>query len=815
MKKNKFLLFSPMVLGFASLVTLISCGQSDKISEQKDIYVAVDGVQTKFYEKAIELFNKTESYNKGFRIKTINKDVWAALDFTVQGLDDKSVPDIFYAPQDRLTDFMQKNALADINTFSPNLFNDIATKLSLSQQQKEDMREFGNVKAISKDGLDEVTKFVGLRHNKEGIVIASNKSEEETREVFKNPSTDTLKELVEKGETVLRLQDLWYGNGIFYGGMEAYWNSLTPSQKEAYGKNLDKYLASKILYLSSDEANKVSSGFIKGDKFHEIYKKGLEAVVDVLWPVIDAAYIMDESKFSKTVWFKKGITQSDLQSLYVKDMGNVYASAMKLMKENKISYSLIGTWDVQNSEIAGGAKSFFNVIKVNENAQYKQAPGSWSYMINSRNNGASKDRKDAISQFLKIVFEIDPYYEYFKSDSKVPYSQHRQDQVKEKILEDNKQAFDSIHKLATDLGYADAKELQNATNTFLKPLIEFMNTGVFWPSWETPKNLNNPDADDNLTPTSEMNIDPTKRASFIKAEKYDQLASQMKPTLALRNTIAVLLGLKDNWSTQLVGNGESWQIGASKMKDNAFAKLSEQYKDQIVQQQPKDNLEGTFHIRKVEKIIFGANGDNKTTDVVELLKQISEAITNNTLDKLIADVVARAKEFSKETAKVAVSDQEIEKAAKLYFQNYINAARITKLVQDELQNNNMPKKNGTPSNYKGQVVINKLEQYDKLLSFDKILNVITSTKTLDQGGVGILQTQPSRFDSSNPRFAFVWGRWNDQVLGNVEWYKQLKSQNVNSAQTFLNVLENKFSEVFTEFANSLKDGASVSVKLSE
>lgn len=251
------------------------------------------------------------------------------------------------------------------------------------------------------------------------------------------------------------------------------------------------------------------------------------------------------------------------------------------------------------------------------------------------------------------------------------------------------------------------------------------------------------------------------------------------------------------------------------MKDNAFAKLSEQYKDQIVQQQPKDNLEGTFHIRKVEKIIFGANGDNKTTDVVELLKQISEAITNNTLDKLIADVVARAKEFSKETAKVAVSDQEIEKAAKLYFQNYINAARITKLVQDELQNNNMPKKDGTPSNYKGQVVINKLEQYDKLLSFDKILNVITSTKTLDQGGVGILQTQPSRFDSSNPQFAFVWGRWNDQVLGNVEWYKQLKSQNVNSAQTFLNVLENKFSEVFTEFANSLKDGASVSVKLSE
>ena len=70
---------------------------------------------------------------------------------------------------------------------------------------KEDMREFGNVKVIFKDGLDEVIKFVGLRYNKEGIVIVLNKFEEEICEVFKNLSIDILKELVEKGEIVLRL----------------------------------------------------------------------------------------------------------------------------------------------------------------------------------------------------------------------------------------------------------------------------------------------------------------------------------------------------------------------------------------------------------------------------------------------------------------------------------------------------------------------------------------------------------------------------------------------------------------------------------
>ncbi|MCU9937720.1 hypothetical protein NW731_04740 [Mycoplasmopsis felis] len=135
------------------------------------------------------------------------------------------------------------------------------------------MEAFGKVVGKSNDGLRNVEQFVGLRHNKEGIILASNKSEEETRTIFNNANTDTLKELVEAGETVLRIQDLWYGNGVFYGGMETYFNSLSEEEQEAFGKNFANILASKILYY---DGTKTTSGFIKTDKHHEIYKKVLK-----------------------------------------------------------------------------------------------------------------------------------------------------------------------------------------------------------------------------------------------------------------------------------------------------------------------------------------------------------------------------------------------------------------------------------------------------------------------------------------------------------------------------------------------------------
>lgn len=801
MKKNKFLLFSPVILTGTTLATLISCGQTD-IKDSKDIYIAVDGVQQDFYNKAIELFKQTDSYKEGFRIKTIAKDVWSALDFSVQGINDNAVPDIFYTPQDRLTDFVQKNAVANLDKFDPNLFDDIAKEVQLTETEKNDAKKFGEVSGVSRDGLRTLSQLVGIRHNKEGIIIASNKSELETRNVFNNPSSDTLKELVESGEIVLRLQDLWYGNGIFYGGMKAYWDSLSEEEQTRYGKKFGEALASKTIYADPTTPNKHSSGFIKGDKYHPIYKKGLEAVVDVLWPVINAAYFMTDEEYSQTPWAKKDISRADLQGLYTKEVGNVQSRIFELMAENKLSYTIIGTWDVQVAQRTANAKSFFNVIKVNENTEYKQAPGAWSFMINARNNGASEARRKAISQFIKNIFEVDPYYNYFKQDSKVPYSQSRQEAINQKISEDNKAKTKEISDLATELGYTDVKDLKASTDLLLQPVINFRNEAIFWNSWSSDEDKTNPLGEQNIIKKEKMSLSDVKKISIVQDSDYATLNSSLEDAIPLRNAVAAILGLTNDWDSQLQGNQQTWQIGDSLLKEGEFDRLAAS--NDIVQ----DATNKTFHIRKVEKMIFGANGDNKTTDVAQLIAKISEAITNNTLDTLISDVVTKAKTFAK-SSKTPASDEVVEKAANLYFNNYVNAAKTSKVIENALTNYNIPKKDKTPSNYKVNDVISKLEEYDKLLSFDKILAVMSSTKPIAENGLGSLNTQTNRFDSSNPQFVGVWEKWNNLILGNVEWYKTLKDNNVKTRDKFLTALEDKFSTTFADFASAIQQGTTV------
>lgn len=809
MKKRKLFLLSSSLLSTAGFLAAASCGSSES-SESKEIVVAVDGVQQNFYKEIIEKFQNTESYKEGYRIKTITKDVWSALDFGVQGLNDPLVPDIFYGPQDRLTDFVQKNALVDLSVFSPTLFSELATNLNLSDVQRQEMEAFGKVVGKSTDGLRNVEQFVGLRHNKEGIILASNKSEEETRTIFNNTNTDTLKELVEAGETVLRIQDLWYGNGVFYGGMETYFNSLSEEEQEAFGKNFANILASKILYY---DGTKTTSGFIKTDKHHEIYKKGLEAVADLVWPIIEAAYIKNETEFAETVWGRKGFKQGDLQGLYVSNMGNVHDSLMQFMSEGKLSYALIGTWDVQNSERAGKAKSFFNVLKVNETVPYKQAQGSWAYMVNSRNNGASEGRKKAITEVLKLAFQPKSYYEYFKTDSKVPFADSRQTEINRSIEQENSREFERFNKLSKDLGYSSISELQTATSEFLKPLIAISRAGINWNAWEKTTDATSPMSEQNMIPASEMQITGDKKATFISDESYNTLNSSLTSTLPLRNTIASLLGLTDDWSNQLVGGqgNQPWQVGEQILKDGAFAALSEEYNDNIVQEAANGENKGSFHMRKVEKIIFGANGDNKESDVLPLIEEISNAIKENKLEELQSKIVAKAKVFSNKAAKTTVDDATIEKVAKAYFGNYVNAARISSLVKSELANKNMPKKDNTSSEYKGQQVIDELAKYDKLLSFDKILKVVTSTKDLKNNGIGVLTTQPTRFDSSNPQFSHVWGRWNDRTFGNAEFYKTLKGKGVTTKEQFVSAIEDNLSSLFSEWASTFTDPTATSV----
>ncbi|WAM03110.1 hypothetical protein ONA22_04965 [Mycoplasmopsis cynos] len=140
-------------------------GQQFKRSKRdgsEEIVVAVDGVQKKFYEKAIELYNKTPSAKK-FKIKMIEKDVFGAIDINTQGITDKRVADIFYTPADRVTDFTQRKNLVQIEDFLPGILDDIAKEIGASEKEKEAMRYFGTIKGRSKANPEkQVTKLILL-----------------------------------------------------------------------------------------------------------------------------------------------------------------------------------------------------------------------------------------------------------------------------------------------------------------------------------------------------------------------------------------------------------------------------------------------------------------------------------------------------------------------------------------------------------------------------------------------------------------------------------------------------------------------------
>ncbi|WAM05408.1 hypothetical protein OM999_03445 [Mycoplasmopsis cynos] len=204
MKKNKLILPAVGLFGVAVAGTAIACSKRDGSEE---IVVAVDGVQKKFYEKAIELYNKTPSAKK-FKIKMIEKDVFGAIDINTQGITDKRVADIFYMPADRVTDFTQRKNLVQIEDFLPGILDDIAKEIGASEKEKEAMRYFGTIKGRSKAQPEkQVTKLMAIRHNTEGLILASTKEESEARSELQNTRYDTLIELVKTGKALFRFQD--------------------------------------------------------------------------------------------------------------------------------------------------------------------------------------------------------------------------------------------------------------------------------------------------------------------------------------------------------------------------------------------------------------------------------------------------------------------------------------------------------------------------------------------------------------------------------------------------------------------------------
>ncbi|MEE3928280.1 hypothetical protein V2E24_01650 [Mycoplasmopsis ciconiae] len=768
--------------------------------KEKTIILAVDGVQEKFYNKVIEEFNKSDSHKvDGFVIKTIKKDVWSAKDIGVAGTTDESVPDIFYAPE--LVDLVQANAVSDLNTFDPKLFDEIANIVGATDEEKKQMKAFGSLSGVVRATNKRETRLFGLRHNKEGIILASNKSLEETKKQLTSPDSDTLVELVENGEGFFRIQDLWYGNGVLAGAFEKIKNDLVakaPEDQKETTKEKYSRLINKIVYTENTDGKPVvQSGFVEDNEFNPQYKQAVDTVVKLVYPFFKAAYIDSAEEFKTTIFHAKKISQGDIQALLDKDMGNVQNKIWELLKDKKISYAIIGSWDLQNTEKSADAQTFLNVINVDEGVPYLQAPGSWSYMINSRNNGAAPERKKAISTLLKAIFNKESYAAYFKDDSKIPFTAKMRSDVQAFVaaeqLAESKELNDQIKQ---ELGYENIKELESAYNNYTKnnPLKSLSSFEI--KKWSV-ENDNNPLDSKNLLSEEIAAI------SGIQKEEAKDIKNKLSTlkTTGLRNVVAALLGIQLN---QLEGNGQVWQVGVEVLKDGAIQQLKE-----------AQQSENSLHVRKVEKLIFDVNGDN-AEEWNAVLNKYTQAIKSENpteeVKKLVDDALAKAKDFVAKAAKNTVSEEVVKKAVEAYTNTFLLTAEIREFVNKFFLDESFPKKDGTPSTWEVKKVLFEINEFNKKLAINKLMDVINSsapiTDLTNNKALGELKTQTYRLDNSNPAFGSIaWVSWNDQTFGNKIKYEELaKSKQVTSEEEFKNKIVELLNVNYREKVNAASKG---------
>ncbi|QZE12125.1 hypothetical protein [Mycoplasma sp. Ms02] len=790
MKKN----FKTLLTGTGALAVLsasflsASCGAGNsgssrnEFAAEKQIIVAVDGQQKNFYAKVEELFKQTPSYKKGYRLSKIEKGVFDAVDFQTIGIADKQVPDVFYAPNDRVTTLVQANGVSDLDVLLPNVLPKLKEQGNLSDQDVENLRNFGNVEIViqKKDGSIEPTRrFHAIRHNNEGIVLSSTKSLEETKAQLQNPDTDTLAELVAKGEALIRLQDFWYGNGILAGAFKA--------QDDAQGE-----LIKKILY---SEGAKISSGFLQGDKYHEKYKEALKIVSKLVYPIVEAAYAKNEEEYKETVWAKKGISQSDLIAVLDKDMGAVNNKIWQLQKEGKITYAIIGTWDVQASQKTAGTETFINVIPVadynGKKVEYIQAPGSWSWLVNSRNNGSSQERKDAIQDLLLTINNVQSWKAYFDQDSKIPYLNKVQESLRTEVLASNAELSVELNKFAESIGYSNFTELYTSEQyaSLKRDIAQVASTD--FGSWSTNE------AQDPLAEAS--------RSVLPAVSPEIQTATELQKTVPLRNALAAIAG-KTNVDdlTHINGAGEPWKIPVSKFNEKLYE--SEEHAD-FKKNTSEDPTNA--HVRKVEKFIFGANGDNGD-ERSSLINSIVTALKNNKLNDMYEAVYAKAKTFAQLMGSQA-TEARIKEAAKLYFDGYVNAAKVRKHTIEVYLEKPALAKEGSNVNVGDLTVgkvLDKFSKYETSFAVNKVLNVISSTKPLSTNdGLGVFQTQPSRLDQGNPQFGKIWGIWNDNVFGNKQLYEKNRGK-LTTEENFVGLIESQLNHQLGETVKALKQAKS-------
>ncbi|UUM19754.1 hypothetical protein NPA11_03220 [Mycoplasma sp. 1578d] len=652
------------------------------------------------------------------------------------------------------------------------------------------MSKFGSVTGLvgSENNPKFESKLLGIRHNVEGIILASTKPEEEARKELNNPNSDSLEELVKEGKAIIRLQDFWYGNGIL-GGV---FNKLQEEIPELKNEKVD--LMDKILY---PESSKIVSGYqnIPENKFYKYFKQAVDVATRVYFPVYQGAYLLNQDEYKQTNWFKRGISQDDLKAVLTSDMNQVQNKIFELMKQRKIEYAIIGTWDLQTSQNSAETQSFFNVINTVDGEEYRQALGAWSFLVNQRNTNSSPGRRQAISQIIKIALSPEPNFEYFKADSKVQFTVKSQNDIKNKVKENTESTSKHYKEFYTSLGYKSHDELMKV----FAPILELANSANKTPfyQWETVTE-DEPLNDSNVIKGEFFTGEKGAIRTFVefKPESLATLTANLKDEIALRNALAAMFSKK---MSQFSFQGKSWLIKDGIIKPEEFDKKA-------------DLKDGDgWHLRKIEKVIFGANGDNNDEKMAVVNKVIS-ALANNSLETLYKEVEDNALKFIKEVAITPASDDVIKKAARLHFNEFVNQAVWQNFVGEQVKE----KEKTLPNGATVAQIQTEVNNFLKTLSFDKILDVLTSHKSIKDGGVGEIKFQPNRIDHSNPILtASLWGNWNDQTFGNVQFLQNIAKENTNKdLQWFQNKIMGKLTERYDETTSTInkQPGSSTFIK---
>ncbi|MCU9936858.1 hypothetical protein NWP96_07455 [Mycoplasmopsis cynos] len=172
-----------------------------------------------------------------------------------------------------------------------------------------------------------------------------------------------------------------------------------------------------------------------------------------------------------------------------------------------------------------------------------------------------------------------------------------------------------------------------------------------------------------------------KRPDVVSEAEFKKTTDKIKATLPLRNTIATILGLTDLdklKGTSGTNKDQPWLVGQELLKPERIKSDGEL----------KDAIEGgtALHIRKVQKFIFGVNGDvqKEKEDLIEKLKNdVLEDQKNGNevkINQAYDEVFKKAKDFATKYSKnVVPSDDILKNVTKKHLDIFLNATALLEL----------------------------------------------------------------------------------------------------------------------------------------